>query len=146
MHAQDRTEAVSHCSKCLLLSLSVATETEQKQKEEQEQKLNRKSYIPVAVNIYFCSCFTCIIFCCNRNQINRKKQTVIWFERVTVVHYKYLLAMSISVPVVPAVVAALLLPPERPVVRHVQTQGAAQQLPQLGVVGLLAGTPGRSLE
>ena len=77
MHGQDRIEAVSHCSKCLLLSLSVATETEQKQKEEQEQKLNRKSYIPVAVNIYFCSCFTCIIFCCNRNQINRKKPTVI---------------------------------------------------------------------
>ena len=48
MHAQDKTEAVSDCSKCLLLSLSVATETEQKQKEEQEQKLNRKSYIPVA--------------------------------------------------------------------------------------------------
>ena len=54
--------------------------------------------------------------------------------------------MSISVPVVPAVVAALLLPPERPVVRHVQTQGAAQQLTQLGVVRLLTRTPRRTLE
>ena len=52
MHGQDRIEAVSHCSKCLLLSLSVATETEQKQKEEQEQKLNRKLDIPVAQRIY----------------------------------------------------------------------------------------------
>ena len=54
--------------------------------------------------------------------------------------------MSTAVPVMPAVVAALLLPPQRPVVRHVQTEGAAQQLPQLGVVRLLTGTPGRTLE
>ena len=78
------------------LSLSVVTETEQKQKEEQEQKLNRKLDIPVAQRIYI---LNHVIFCYNRNQINRKKQTVIWFERVTVVHYRNMHLVAVRQPV-----------------------------------------------
>ena len=87
MHRTGIKQGATVVSVCYSLSFCCnrnRTETERGTGTETEQKV---IYSCCTANIYFCSCLNHVIFCCNRNQINRKKQTVIWFERVTVVHY-----------------------------------------------------------
>ena len=89
MHRTGLKQLATVVSVCYSLSFCCnrnRTETERGTGTETEQKVR---YSCCTANIYFCSCWNHVIFCCNRNQINRKKQTVIWFERVTVVHYHF---------------------------------------------------------